>query len=147
MFQLFPGHLASKFWHQENFNNKFICEDIFAGVMPFIQYYAIYTVPRCIYPGLPDAFITTFIIKTSDKLIPRAPWRIFKLHEKLTALKRENSSLQNNTFLHFFFFYVLFFPTCLRIWIRTTNRSGSGRPQSFQIRIRNPCKRVCEKRI
>jgi hypothetical protein len=45
-----------------------------------------------------------FLIKNCNLLIPRPPYRIFKLHEKPSALKREHPARQKKKIINFFLF-------------------------------------------
>ncbi len=44
----------------------------------------------------------------SQDIIPKPPWRTSKLQKEPPALNREHMSLNNNTFLHFFLFFIIF---------------------------------------
>ncbi len=60
---------------------------------------------------LDDQNLYNFTTEKDFFHVPSPPWRMSKLQERPSALKREHPSLQNMKFLHFFFFlWVIFAP-------------------------------------
>ncbi len=68
-------------------------------------------------------------------LIPRPPKRTSKLHAKPSALKREHAVLKNLFFKLFLFLWVIF--AFLNPDPHSQGGTGSSRPKSMRIRIRN----------
>ncbi len=72
-----------------------------------------------------------FYAKNCNLYISMLPWKMSKVQETPSTLKREHPALQNMKFLHFSYsiFVGYFFPT--------GSGSGSSRPNLMRIRIHN----------